>query len=137
MDDLAIGMVADVRSGNQVNNATLVAISPEIIDNQVTARLRFEQPVPDGLRQNQRLSTRILLEQKQDVLMVPRGQFVESGNGRVAYVVRDGMAYRTPIVMGATSLSSIEILDGLQAGDTIVVSSTDLFNGADTVLINN
>ncbi|HBN15910.1 HlyD family efflux transporter periplasmic adaptor subunit [Pseudohongiella sp. SYSU M77423] len=137
VDDLAIGMVADVRSGNQVNNATLVAISPEIIDNQVTARLRFEQPVPDGLRQNQRLSTRILLEQKQDVLMVPRGQFVESGNGRVAYVVRDGMAYRTPIVMGATSLSSIEILDGLQAGDTIVVSSTDLFNGADTVLINN
>lgn len=137
VDDLAIGMVADVRSGNQVNNATLVAISPEIIDNQVTARLRFEQPVPDGLRQNQRLSTRILLEQKQDVLMVPRGQFVESGNGRVAYVVRDGMAYRTPIVMGATSLSNIEILDGLQVGDTIVVSSTDLFNGADTVLINN
>ncbi|HBX37539.1 MAG TPA: efflux transporter periplasmic adaptor subunit, partial [Pseudohongiella sp.] len=137
VDDLAIGMVADVRSGNQVNNATLVAISPEIIDNQVTARLRFEQPVPDGLRQNQRLSTRILLEQKQGVLMVPRGQFVESGNGRVAYVVRDGMAYRTPIVIGATSLSNIEILDGLQVGDTIVVSSTDLFNGADTVLINN
>ena len=39
--------------------------------------------------------------------------------------------------MGATSLSNIEILDGLQVGDTIVVSSTDLFNGADTVLINN
>lgn len=137
VDDLAIGMVAEVRSGNQVNNATLVAISPEIIDNQVTARLRFEQPVPEGLRQNQRLSTRIMLEQRQNVLMVPRGQFVESGNGRIAYVVRDGMAYRTPIVMGATSLSSIEILEGLQLGDTIVVSSTDLFNGADTVLINN
>ncbi|MDP2285699.1 MAG: efflux transporter periplasmic adaptor subunit, partial [Pseudohongiella sp.] len=115
---------------------TLVAVSPEIIDNQVTGRLRFADAVPDGLRQNQRLTTRILLEEKQNVLMVQRGQFVDSGNGRVAYVLRDGMAHRTAIEIGASSLTYLEILNGLQAGDTIVVSSTDTFNNADTVLIN-
>lgn len=136
VSDLALGMSAEVRNGSELYQATLVAVSPEIVDNQVSGRLRFADAAPAGLRQNQRLGTRILLEEKQDVVVVPRGQFVDSGNGRIAYVVRNNIAHRTSIVMGATSLSHIEILDGLSPGDTIVVSSTDLFNGAETVLIN-
>ncbi len=135
-DDLAIGMPAEVRTGNQFYDATLVAVSPEIIDNQVSGRVRFNDGVPGSLRQNQRLSTRILLEEKQNVLMVQRGQFFDSGNGRVAYVVEDSIAYRRTIVSGATSLNRIEILDGLNAGDTIITSSTDVFDGVETVLIN-
>lgn len=135
--DLALGMLAEVRAGSQLQRATLVAVSPEIVDNQVSARLRFDEPVPDGLRQNQRLSTRIMLEEKSDVLMVQRGQFLESGSGRLAYRVVNNIAYRTPIVIGATSLASVEILDGLNVGDTIIVSGTDAFDDADTVLINN
>jgi HlyD family secretion protein len=136
-DDLAIGMQAEIRAGTNLYAATLVAVSPEIINNQVTSRLRFNGSVPEGLRQNQRLTTRILLEQKPDVLMVQRGQFFDSGSGRVAYVVEDGVAYRRAISTGATSLSNIEILDGLSADEVIVVSSTETFNSAETVLINN
>lgn len=137
VNDLAIGMNAEIRNGATSHIATLVAVSPEIINNQVTSRLRFQGSAPENLRQNQRLSTRILLEEKQDVIMVPRGRFVESGNGRFAYVVRDSIAYRTPITMGATSLNTVEIIQGLDVGETIITSATDIFNGADTVLINN
>ena len=136
-DDLAIGMQAEVRAGSQTYNSTLVAVSPEIISNQVTGRVRFNEKVPEGLRQNQRLTTRILLEEKFDVTMVQRGQFFDSGNGRIAYVVEDGIARRRSITTGATSLGSIEILQGLAPGETIVISSTDLFNSAEAVLINN
>lgn len=135
-DDLAIGMQAQVRTGASLLNATLVAVSPEIIENQVTGRVRFTDPTPLGLRQNQRLTTRILLEERFDVLMVQRGQFINSGNGRTAYVIEDGVAYRRPITIGATSLSNVEILEGLEQGDRIIVSSTDTFNSADSVLIN-
>ena len=135
-DDLAIGMQAEVRAGANTYEATLVAVSPEIIDNQVTGRIRFNQQIPEGLRQNQRLTTRILLEEKFAVLTVQRGQFFDSGNGRVAYVVEDGIARRRSILTGATSLNSVEIVEGLAAGETIIVSSTDLFNSADAVLIN-
>lgn len=136
-DDLAIAMQAEVRTGSSLYLATLVAVSPEIIDNQVTGRVRFNDKVPAGLRQNQRLTTRILLEEKKNVLMVQRGQFFDSGNGRVAYRVENSVAQRVPILSGATSLNTIEILEGLQAGDTIIISSTESFNGADSVLINN
>ncbi|MFT4677537.1 MAG: HlyD family secretion protein, partial [Candidatus Azotimanducaceae bacterium] len=108
--------------------------------NQVKGRVQFNESSgqPQGLRQNQRLSTRILMENKQNVLMLPSGQFLESGNGRVAYLVSDeGVARRTSIVTGARSLSSVEVLSGLKPGDRIIISSTDQFNGADNVLITD
>jgi HlyD family secretion protein len=133
-DDLAVGMAAEVRAGATVAPATLVAVSPEIIDNQVTARLRFDGDMPPGLRQNQRLTTRILLESRPDVLLVARGQFLESGGGRIAYRIEDRIARRTAIEVGARSLAAVEILSGLAVGDEIVVSGTEGFEGKDTVL---
>ena len=136
-DDLAIGMDAQVNFNGETHPATLVTLSPEIENNQVTGRVRFAASTPKGLRQNQRLTTRILMENKANVLMVQRGQFLESGNGTIAYVVRDGMAKRQRIETGARSLSSVEILAGLQAGDTIIVSGTEQFDGAEWIQITN
>ncbi|MFT4810403.1 MAG: HlyD family secretion protein [Paraglaciecola sp.] len=140
-DDLAIGMAAQINFNGETHSAKLVTISPEIENNQVTGRVRFislsdaDMIQPQGLRQNQRLTTRILMESKQGVLMVQRGQFLETGNGRVAYIVKNDMAERTSIATGARSLSSVEVLNGLSVGDTIIVSGTDQFNGAQSVLI--
>lgn len=143
-DDLAIGMLAEVNLNGKIHQAILVTISPEIENNQVTGRVRFAKTdthgnslsSPTGLRQNQRLTTRILMESKLDVLLVERGQFLQSANGSVAYVVQDGLAFRTPIKTGARSLSVVEVLDGLREGQQIIISGTDLFHGADTVLIS-
>ncbi|MDJ0655003.1 MAG: HlyD family efflux transporter periplasmic adaptor subunit [Xanthomonadales bacterium] len=134
-DDLGLGMPAEVQSGTAGYPASVVAVSPEIIQNQVTTRIRFQQQSPPGLRQNQRLTTRILLEEKPDVLMLPRGQFLDTGGGRVVYVVEDGLAKRRSIETGARSLASVEIVAGLAPGETVVLSSIDQFRGAETVLI--
>lgn len=136
-DDLAIGMPVDVQFENQRFSARLVTISPEIINNQVTGRVRFTQSQPPQLRQNQRLNTQIVLEHKPDVLQVQRGQFLESTGGRFAYVVDDGMARKIPIALGARSLSHVEVLSGLKEGQQIIISGTDIFNSAEQVLLND
>lgn len=139
-DDLAVGMAAELRVGAETRTATLVAVSPEIVAGQVTVRLRFDgemRGMPSGLRQNQRLTTRLLLEAKYDVLRVDRGQFLESGGGRVAYVIEDGVARRTSIETGARSLNAVEIVSGLGMGDEIIVSSVDAFAGKETLLVTN
>ena len=143
-DELALVMAAEVELNGESHRATLVTISPEIENNQVTGRVRFATldddgnslSQPQGLRQNQRLTTRILMENKRDVLMVQRGQFLQSGSGRIAYLVQNGTAHKTAITTGARSLSSVEILSGLAPGDTIIVSGTEQFNGAQTIQIN-
>ncbi|MDX1706830.1 MAG: efflux RND transporter periplasmic adaptor subunit [Pseudidiomarina sp.] len=136
-DDLAIGMAAEINYSGQTYAAQLISISPEIRDNQVIGNVRFTDDMPPVLRQNQRLTTRVILDQKADVLSVNRGQFLESGGGRIAYVVRDGVATRTTIETGVTSLSSVEIISGLVAGDQIIVSNTEPFGDAETVRITN
>lgn len=137
-DDLGLGMAAEVLVGNQAFDATLVSVSPEVIQNQVTTRMRFDGEMPPGLRQNQRLTTRILMEEKQGVLTLPRGQFLDSGGGRVAYVLgHDGVARRRSIEIGARSLSAVEVLAGLEPGENIVISNIDAFRGADTVLVTD
>ena len=84
-----------------------------------------------------RLTSRILFEEKSHVLIVERGQFLDSGGGRMAYVFTDGLLHRTPIEIGARSLSAVEVVAGLSPGDVIVTSSIEAFEGAATVLVTN
>ena len=134
--DLAIGMPAEITDGAQKYTGELSAVSPEVVNGQVVARVRFGETKPPGLRQNQRLTTRILLDEHPNVLIVERGPFVDSGAGRVAYLVHDGVAERKAIQVGATSLNSVEIVSGVKEGDRIVISGTDAFNSAPKVVIN-
>lgn len=136
-DDLALGMPAEINFGGATVAGAITAISPEVKENQVTGRVRFVDPPPSGLRQNQRVSARILLESRKDTLTVKRGPFFDSGNGRIVYVVEDGMAYRRDIQTGATSISDVEILAGLDDGQTIIISDLGQFEGAETVLLQN
>jgi len=134
--DLGLGMRADIALPSGTASGHLSALSPEVVKNMVLARVRFDGAQPAGLRQSQRLTARLLIEEKPNVLLLPHGSFVESDGGRHAYVVRDGVAVRTPIRLGATSLAAVEILGGLKQGDRVVVSGTDTFAGAARVSIN-
>ena len=134
--DLGVGMAAEILDGSEKYSGEVSAISPEVINGQVTGRVRFGERKPAGLRQSQQLTTRILMDEHPNVLIVERGPFIDTGAGRVAYVVRNGTAERTPIQIGATSLNSVEIVSGVKEGDRIVISGTDEFKGAQRVALN-
>lgn len=135
--DLAIGMPAQLASGSgQPFPGEVSAVSPEVVNGEVVARLRFKDRQPPGLRQNQRLSARILLDTRRNVLMVDRGPFLEQGGGSSAYVMDGDVAVKRPIQTGASSLGAVEVTGGLQEGDRVVVSGSDLFGDAERVVIN-
>lgn len=137
-DDLGIGMAAEIIVGNERFTGQLVAVSPEIVNSQVASRIRFGDRMPKNIRQNQRLTTRILIEKRPNVLTLQRGQFLETGGGTVAYVLNgNGQAIRKRMQVGARSLSAVEIEVGLNEGDQVVISSVDQFRGAESVLITD
>jgi HlyD family secretion protein len=135
--DLAIGMSAQIKAGPTAFEARVRSVSPEVLDGNVATRLEFVDKRPAGLRQNQRLTARILIEERPNVLKVERGPFLESGGGNVAYVVASGVAERRSITTGAISLDAVEILSGANVGDQIVVSGADTFGNAQRVRIAN
>ncbi|KRG86663.1 efflux RND transporter periplasmic adaptor subunit [Stenotrophomonas acidaminiphila] len=135
--DLAIGMPAQLTSGSgQPFPGEISAVSPEVVNGEVVARIRFSDKQPEGLRQSQRMSARILLDTRKNVVKVERGPFVEQSGGRYAWVVSGSTASRRPVQFGVSSLGEVEIVSGLQPGEKVVVSGTDLFGDAERVSIN-
>lgn len=134
--DLAVGMPAHVSGAGRDWDGQVSAVSPEVVNGEVAARVRFSGAAPEGLRQNQRMQVRVVLDQRKDVVMVARGAWFDVEGGHYAYVVKDNIAERRPISAGASSLEKVEIVEGLQPGERIVNSGTDIFNGAPRVYIS-
>jgi len=135
--DLRPGMTADLDGGGHHWQGSVNGVSPEVVAGQVTARLRFGDEKPAGLRQSQRLSVRIFIDRRDNVLMVDRGSFVDQEGGGFAYVVHGNIAERQPVQLGAASIAKVEVLDGLAVGDQIVISGTDAFNGAQRIILSH
>lgn len=135
--DLAIGMPAQLTSGSgEPFPGEISAVSPEVVNGEVTARIRFSDKQPPGLRQSQRMSARVLLGTRKNVLKLERGPFVEQSGGRYAYVMDGRSAVRRPVQLGLSSLGEVEVLSGLQPGERVVVSGSDLFGDAERVTIH-
>jgi HlyD family secretion protein len=131
---IGLGMPAEVSYAGKAYAGEVSAISPEVRQGEVTGRVRLRE-VPAGLRQNQRVSVRILMDRRDGVLKLERGGFYEAGGGATAYLVRDGVAEQRPIRTGAVSVREIEILEGLAEGDKVVISDTEDFKNAPRVLL--
>ena len=134
-DEVAPPIEALITYEGEVYRGQVKSISPEVEGSRVKGIVAFTEGLPEGLKQNQRVSTRLVLETRANVLRVDRGPFVESGGGRLAYVVEDGMAVRRPVEIGGLSVSGAEILGGLEAGDQIIISDIARFEGAEKVLL--
>ncbi|GMM84131.1 efflux RND transporter periplasmic adaptor subunit [Pseudoalteromonas sp. MTN2-4] len=134
-DDLALGIEAEINFNEQSFMGNLVAMSPEITKGSVQGKVRFTGTAPDNLRQNQRLTTRLILEQRSQVNYLPRGRFLQSYDGMHIYVLRDNEAVKVPAKLGTKSLSKVEVISGLALGDTVVISDYRIFEKASSVRV--
>ena len=134
-DEVTPGTSAVITVAGAAYPGVVSGISPEVEGSRVKGRVAFAADMPEGLKQNQRVSVRIVLETRHDILKAPRGPWLEAGSGRRAYVVADGLAELHPIEIGATSISEVEIVTGLIGGDEIIISDTSRFEGAQRVLV--
>ena len=126
--DIAPDMHAEIDYAGHKYPGVISNISPEVQQSEVRGRVRFASNLPPGVRQNQRVNVRLVLDQRENALKVERGAFVDAGS--FAYVVAGDMARRRPIQVGVMSMGEVEILSGLDEGEKIVVSSVVDFAGA-------
>jgi HlyD family secretion protein len=123
------GLPADITLDGQTVHGAVTQVSPDVRDGWVTGRAKFVGAQPVGLRQNEQAAMRIVMGEHNDVLMVDRGAFLDPAT-RYVYVVRGDEAVRTPVELGAASVSEIQVLRGLAVGERVVISDTQDFNDA-------
>jgi HlyD family secretion protein len=136
-DEITPGTEAVVTYDSREYPGAVKSISPEVEGSRVRGVVEFTGQAPAGLKQNQRVPTRLVLETKTDVMKVPRGPFLEAGAGRQAYVIEDGIAYLRPIEVGSLSVGEVEVVGGLELGDEIIISDTTRFLGAERILLRD
>lgn len=133
--DIAIGTPALILVDGREYEGRVKSLSPEVEASQVKGVVVFDGSTPRGLKQNQRVDARLLLNARRDVLKVPRGPFLETFGGRQVYVVKDGVAVLRPIQVGAVSVTEVEVIAGLEEGDQIILSDLSRQRGAERILL--
>ena len=110
--DIKAGMEAEISLDGREFKGLVTAISPEVRSGQVTGRVKFAGEQPPGLRQSQRGSVRIVIEQRAKAVKFERSSDIAAGT-RAVYVVEGDQAILTPVELGAACVGEIEVLKGL------------------------
>jgi len=136
-DDIEAGLPAEIKYEGLLYEGAVVSISPEVTQSVVIGRVKFVGTYPANMRQNQRVSVKVILGRSENVLKVKRGPFLESGNGNFVYTVEGPFAFRKQVQTGALSLTEVEIIEGIEEGETIVISDLNRFANAKKVFLRN
>lgn len=135
VNEMAPNMAVTIRVNAEKYAGEITSISPEVVNAEVVTRIRFTGETPKNLRQNQRLTSKILLQNKSNVLLLDRGDFFSIFEGTV-FRVTGNKAERTYVQLGDSSLQHIEIIKGLEAGDKIIVSRLDVSKSTKEILLS-
>jgi HlyD family secretion protein len=128
---LAAGMRARVKLEGAVIGGVIESVDPRIVDGVVRFTVTLDQPSHALLRNNLRVDVAVVTGRRTNVLTVRRGALARTNTDH-AFVVRGDAvhdrAVRVPIRFGLGSDETIEILDGLQEGDAVVISNMSDFD---------
>ena len=133
--DLSPGQVADIDTRNGHVKGIVSRIDPAAQGGTVGVDITLQGELPPGARTDLSVDGTITIEKLSNVVYVGRPSFGQD-NGSVGMfkVSADGReAVRVTVKLGRTSVSTVEILDGLQPGDTVILSDMSQYDAFDRV----
>ncbi|MCC2617029.1 HlyD family efflux transporter periplasmic adaptor subunit [Aestuariibacter halophilus] len=97
---------------------------PQVQNGQFEVDLEFVGQQPDTVRRGQSVQLKLTLGDAAKAVLIPNGAFYQDTGGRWVFVVNaDGQqAVRRPVRLGRRNNQFIEVIDGLEPGERIVIS---------------
>ncbi|MCI0541420.1 MAG: HlyD family efflux transporter periplasmic adaptor subunit [Verrucomicrobiales bacterium] len=133
--DVQHGQVAMIDTRNGVIPGRVVRIDPGVQNSTVTVDVELEGPLPKGARPDLSVDGTVTLERLNDVAYVGRpvnGQ--PDSLVKLFRVVEGGkIANRVQVKLGRSSVSSIEVIEGLEVGDQIILSDMSQWDSHEQV----
>ncbi|MGE5487870.1 MAG: efflux RND transporter periplasmic adaptor subunit [bacterium] len=136
--DVAIGQKAEIDTRNGIIPGTVSRIDPAAVNGTVTVDVRLEGQLPPGARPDLSVDGTIEIEKLDDVLYVGRPTFGQP-NSTVSLFKLDPDnkgATRAQVKLGRSSVNTIEIIDGLRAGDQVILSDMSQWDSYDRIRLN-
>jgi HlyD family secretion protein len=134
--DIRIGQIAEVDTRNGVVKGTVARIDPRSEGGTVGVDVILEGPLPAGSRPDLSVDGTIQLERLDNVVYVGRPAFgQENSTVGLFKLTPDGEALRTNVKLGRSSVNQIEIIEGLQPGDQVILSDMSAQDSFDRIRI--
>ncbi len=133
--DVRIGLAAVVDTHHGTVSGKVSRLDPTVMDGNVTVDVSLKGTLPEGARPDLSVVGTIEIERLDDVLNVGRPVYASSeGITELFKVIEGGKhAVRTRAQFGRSSVSTIEVLDGLQVGDEIILSDMSQWDSCDRI----
>ncbi|PYQ62794.1 MAG: RND transporter [Acidobacteria bacterium] len=136
--DVKIGQTATIDTRNGIINGHVSRVAPSVQDGTVLVDVALDGALPEGARPDLSVDGTIEIERLPDVLFVGRPSFGQP-NSKVELfkLSQDGKtAVRVPVGLGRMSVSTVEIVNGLQVGDKVILSDTSAQDGFNKIRLN-
>ena len=136
--DITIGLPAVVDTRNGLINGRVSRIDPSIINGTVTVDVRLEGQLPPGARPDLSVDGTIQIEKLDDVLYVGKPVFgQENATVQIFKIDPDGKyAQKVKVTFGRSSVNTIEIKNGLQPGERVILSDMSPYDAYDRIRLN-
>ena len=127
--DIRIGQFAEVDTRNGVVRGKVSRIDPASLNGTVGVDVTLDGDLPQGARPDLSVDGTIRLEELNDIIYVGRPAFGQENSSVSLFKVQpDGEAVRTTVKLGRSSVNTIEIVEGLQPGDQVVLSDMSTYD---------
>jgi HlyD family secretion protein len=136
--DIQMGQKSVIDTRNGVVNGHVVRVDPAVEQGTVTVDVAIDGELPKGARPDLSVDGTIELERLDNVVYVGRPAFGQENNtvGIFKLVSGSSEAVRTPVKLGKSSVNTIEILNGLQPGDQVILSDTSTWDAHERIRLN-
>ena len=136
--DIQIDQKATIDTRNGVVNGHVIRVDPAVEQGTVTVDVAIDGELPKGARPDLSVDGTIELERLNDVIYVGRPAFGQENNtvGIFKLVAGSNEAVRTPVKLGKSSVNTIEIVNGLQPGDQVILSDTSAWDSHERIRLN-
>ena len=119
-------------------NASVYAVEPQLDLKTKTMKTRALYSNPGGrLKPGRTASIEIKLREMNNALMVPNEAVIAEMGRDIAYLYKDGKAHQIVLKKGLRTESNLQILDGIHAGDTLIVTGVMQLRDGMPVKIDN
>ena len=137
--DIAPGQVAYIDTRNDTIIGQVVRIDPSVQNGTVTIDVALPHDLPRSARPDLSIDGNVVIQRLDDVTYVGRPAYGQA-NQRVGMfkLVDDGQyAERVNVMLGASSVNEIEVIEGLEEGDIVILSDMSNWDGFDRVRLRN
>jgi len=133
--DVAIGQKATIDTRNGIVAGRVSRIDPSVQNGTVTVDVAIDDPLPQGARPDLSVDGTVELENLKDVLYVGRPVHGQADSTIGLFkIVNDGSeAVRVNVKLGRSSVTTIEVLQGLQVGDKVILSDMSAVDNFDRI----